>query len=81
MIFTRPMTIYNSSEPINRAPFFFFKSEAFTFSSASLIEFIQLWSEKLQHIERFSRPSYIIGYISFHIIGYISFHIQRALVE
>ena len=34
----------------------FFKSEAFTFSLASLIEFIQLWAETLQHIERFSRP-------------------------
>ena len=28
----------------------FFKSEAFTFSSASFIEFIQLWPEPLQHI-------------------------------
>ena len=34
----------------------FFKSEALTFSSASFIEFIQLWLETLQHIERFSRP-------------------------
>ena len=30
----------------------FFKSEAFKFSSASLIEFIQLGPETLQHIER-----------------------------
>ena len=34
----------------------FFKNQDFTFSSASLIEFIQLWPETLQHIERFSRP-------------------------
>ena len=34
----------------------FFKSEAFTFSSASLSELIQFWTETLQHIERFSRP-------------------------
>ena len=34
----------------------FFKNQAFTFFSASLIEFIQLWPETLQHIERFSRP-------------------------
>ena len=34
----------------------FFKNQAFTFSSSSLIEFIQLWLETLQHIERFSRP-------------------------
>ena len=34
----------------------FFKSEALAFSSASSIEFIQLWPETLQHIERFSRP-------------------------
>ena len=35
----------------------FFKSEAFTFSSASYwIKFIQLWLETLQDIERFSRP-------------------------
>ena len=40
-IFTRPLTISNSSEAINSA--LFFKSEASTFSSASLIiEFIQL---------------------------------------
>ena len=54
IIFKRPLTIYNSSEPINLA--LFFKSEAFMFSSACLIEFIQLWPETLQHIERFSDP-------------------------
>ena len=62
IIFTRPMTIYNSAEPINGAAFF--KSEALTFSSASLIEFIQLWPETLQHIERFSRPFCLL-----HLIG------------
>ena len=34
----------------------FFKNQALTFSSAILIEFIQLWPETLQHIERFSCP-------------------------
>ena len=34
----------------------FFKSEVFTFSSASFIEFIQLWPATLQHIKRFLRP-------------------------
>ena len=42
----------------------FFKRETLTFSSASLIEFIQLWSETLQHIERFSRPFCLL-----HLIG------------
>ena len=32
----------------------FFKSEAFTFSSASSIKFIQVWPETLQHIEVFA---------------------------
>ena len=32
------------------------ENPAFTFFSASFIEFIQLWPETLQHIERFSRP-------------------------
>ena len=46
----------------------FFKSEAFTFSSASLIEFIQLWTETLQHTERISRP-----FCSLHLIENDSF--------
>ena len=41
-----------------------FKSEAFTFSSASVIdhELIQLWPDTLQHIERFSRPFCFIAF-------------------
>ena len=34
----------------------FSKNQAFKFSSASLIELIQLWPETLQHIESFLRP-------------------------
>ena len=41
IIFKRPLTIYNSSKPINST--FFFKNEASTLSSTSLIEFIQLY--------------------------------------
>lgn len=42
---------YSPMRDIFLSNFFFLKSEAFTFYSASLIEFIQLWPEKLQHIE------------------------------
>ena len=34
----------------------FFKNKAFTFSSVSFVEFIQLSPETLKHIERFSLP-------------------------
>ena len=56
----------------------FFKSEALTFSSASLIEFIQLWPETLQHIERFSPPFCLLHLIdnlfsAFSIAAFLSF--------
>lgn len=46
IIFTKPRTIYNGWEAINRAVFPKIKFH--------FIEFIQLWSETLQHSERFS---------------------------
>ena len=57
----------------------FFKSEALTFSSASLIEFIQLWPETSQHIERFSRPFCLLHLIdnlfsAFSITVFLSFN-------
>ena len=53
--FTRPLTSYNSSEPINSAPF----SRAKSLRSPRLVKFskfIQLWLETMQHVERFWRP-------------------------
>ena len=58
----------------------FFKREAFTFSPASLIEFIQLWPEALQNIERCSRPFCLLYLIDkrflfsvFSIVAFLSF--------
>ena len=51
------------------------KSEAFTFSSASLIELIQLWSEMLQYVERFSLPCCLLHLIE---IWFFSFGFLKA---
>ena len=54
----------------------FFKSEAFTFSSASSIKFIQVWPETLQHIEVFA-PFLFIAFarkmIPFFRFNYLAF--------
>ena len=54
----------------------FSKSEAFTLSPASLIEFIQLWAETLQHIDRFPRPFCLLRLIDkrflFSVFSYYS---------
>ena len=55
IIFTTPLTIYNSSELINSA-LFSRANQAFMFSSASYVKFIQLSAEMLQQIKRFSHP-------------------------
>ena len=61
IIFTRPLTIYDSSEPINWA-LSFFKSEAFTFSSASLIEFIQTLTRNVATHRKVFAPFLFIAF-------------------
>ena len=61
MTFKRPLAIYNCPEPISSGHFF--KSEAFTYLSVSVMAFIQLWPETLQDIERLSRPFYLLHFI------------------
>ena len=56
----------------------FFKNQGFTFSLATLIEFIQLWPETLQHIGRLSRPFCLLHLIdnlfsAFPLAAFLSF--------
>ena len=60
IIFKRPLAIYNCSEPLNSG--LSFKSGAFPFSSASLIELIQLWPETVATHRKVFAPFLFIAF-------------------